>query len=117
MEKIKGVTSATIHGKTYWYARIDGKRKSFGSGSKGRKLAIQARKKFDVKEYENRELTLGQNRLPNRPRRPEPFPKAPNTSIHHSCAHARAGSLVSLYGAIRKPEVKIDLPRQVTKGR
>jgi len=59
MEKIKGVTSATIHGKVYWYARIDGKRKCFGSGEKGRKLAKKAREKFDVKEYENRELKAG----------------------------------------------------------
>jgi integrase len=59
MEKIKGVTSAIIHGKRYWYARIDGKRKCFGSGAKGFKLAKKAREKFNVKEYENRELKAG----------------------------------------------------------
>jgi integrase len=56
---MKGVTSTTINGKEYWYARIDGKRKCFGSGAKGYKLAKIARQKFDVKNYENRELRAG----------------------------------------------------------
>ena len=48
-----------MNGKEYWYARIGGVRKCFGSGAKGHKLAKKAREKFNVKEYENRELKAG----------------------------------------------------------
>jgi len=54
-KKIKGVTCKN----GYWYARIDGKEKCCGKGDKGRGLAVIARKKWEVKEYENREVNAG----------------------------------------------------------
>lgn len=43
----------------YWYARIEGHEKYCGKGEKGRKLAEAARKKWEVKQYENRQLNAG----------------------------------------------------------
>ena len=43
----------------YWYARIDSHEKYCGKGEKGRKLAEAARKKWEVKQYENREANAG----------------------------------------------------------
>lgn len=54
-KKIKGVTCKN----GYWYARIDGKEKCCGKGDKGRGLAVIARKKWEVKQYENREVNAG----------------------------------------------------------
>jgi integrase len=52
---MKGVTCKN----GYYYARVDGDLKYCGKGDKGRKLAEAARKKFDVKQYENREVNAG----------------------------------------------------------
>jgi integrase len=54
-KKIKGVTCKN----GYWYARIDGKQKCCGKGDNGRKLAKAARMKWEVKQYENREVNAG----------------------------------------------------------
>jgi integrase len=52
---IKGV----ICKNGYYYARIDGKQKYCGKGDKGFKLAKTARMKWEVKQYENREVNAG----------------------------------------------------------
>ena len=39
----------------YWYARVDGREVYCGKGEKGHKTAINARKKYEVKQYESRE--------------------------------------------------------------
>ena len=52
---IKGVTCKN----GYWYASIDGKQKYCGKGDKGYKLAKTARMKWEVKQYENREINAG----------------------------------------------------------
>ena len=57
--KLKGITSITRNGSTYWYARIDGKKPYCGKGDKGRKLAEAARGKYEGKKYENREMNAG----------------------------------------------------------
>ena len=54
-KKIKGVTCKN----GYWYARVEGKQKCCGKGNKGYKLAKTARMKWEVKQYENRELNAG----------------------------------------------------------
>jgi integrase len=56
---MKGVTSITRNGSTYWYARVDGERKYCGKDEKGRKLAVAARSKYVAKRYENREIVAG----------------------------------------------------------
>ena len=56
---MKGVTKITRNGTEYWYARVDGRRVYCGKDDKGYKLAIKARQKFEVKQYENREMTAG----------------------------------------------------------
>ncbi len=56
---MKGVTSITRNGSTYWYARVDGERKYCGKDEKGRKLAVAARSKCVAKRYENREIAAG----------------------------------------------------------
>ena len=43
----------------YWYARIEGREKYCGKGEKGRNMAKAARKKWEVKQYENREVNAG----------------------------------------------------------
>ena len=58
-KKIKGVTCITRNGATYWYARVDGRRKYCGKDDKGKKLAEIARKKWEVRQYENREVSVG----------------------------------------------------------
>ena len=58
-KKIKGVTCITRNGSTYWYARVDGRRKYCGKDDKGKKLAEIARKKWEVRQYENREVSVG----------------------------------------------------------
>ena len=52
---IKGVTCKN----GYYYARIDGEQKYCGKGDKGFKLATTARMKWEVKQYENREINAG----------------------------------------------------------
>ena len=52
---IKGVSCKN----GYWYARVDGALKYCGKGDKGRKLAEAARMKWQVKQYENREVNAG----------------------------------------------------------
>lgn len=54
-KKIKGVTCKN----GYWYAGIDGKQKCCGKGNKGYNLAKTARMKWEVKQYENREVNAG----------------------------------------------------------
>ena len=58
-KKIKGVTCIARNGSTYWYARVDGRRKYCGKDDKGKKLAEIARKKWEVRQYENREVSVG----------------------------------------------------------
>ena len=58
-KKIKGVTSITRNGSTYWYARVDGERVYCGKGDKGYKLAVAARAKHVARQYENREIAAG----------------------------------------------------------
>jgi integrase len=58
-KEIKGVTSITRNGATYWYARVNGERKYCGKDEKGRKLAVAARSKYVAKRYENREIVAG----------------------------------------------------------
>lgn len=43
----------------YWYARVDGCLKYCGKGDEGRKLAEAARMKWEVKQYENRQVNAG----------------------------------------------------------
>jgi integrase len=43
----------------YWYARIDSQEKYCGKGEKGRKVAEAARKKWEVRQYENKEINAG----------------------------------------------------------
>jgi len=43
----------------YWYARIDGAEQYCGKGETGHKLAIAARMKWEVKQYENKEIAAG----------------------------------------------------------
>ncbi len=43
----------------YYYARVEGCLKYCGKGDKGRKIAEAARKKWEVKLYENREINAG----------------------------------------------------------
>ena len=52
---IKGVTCKN----GYYYARIDGEQKYCGKGEKGFKLAKTARMKWEVKQYENKEINAG----------------------------------------------------------
>jgi integrase len=52
---IKGVTCKN----GYYYARIDGKQKYCGKGEKGFNMAKTARMKWEVKQYENREINVG----------------------------------------------------------
>ncbi len=52
---MKGVTCKN----GYWYASIDGQQKYCGKGNKGYKLAKAARMKWEVKQYENREVSTG----------------------------------------------------------
>jgi len=52
---IKGVTQKN----GYWYARVDGDLKYCGKGDKGFKLAMTARQKWNVKQYEDREVSVG----------------------------------------------------------
>jgi integrase len=52
---IKGVTCK----KGYWYARVDGDLVYCGKGDKGFMLATAARMKWEVKQYENREINAG----------------------------------------------------------
>jgi len=56
---IKGVSCITRKGVDYWYARINGERQYCGKGDKGRKLAETARMKYQVKQFENREVNAG----------------------------------------------------------
>jgi integrase len=56
---MKGVTSITRNGATYWYAQIDGHRVYCGKDEKGRKLAEAARSKYVGRKYENREVQAG----------------------------------------------------------
>jgi integrase len=58
-KKMKGVTSRQRNGTTYWYAMVDGRRVYCGKNEKGRKLAVKARQKYEVKRYENREVNAG----------------------------------------------------------
>jgi uncharacterized protein (UPF0548 family) len=55
MGSIKGVTQKN----GYWYARVDGKQIYCGKGEKGFKMAKAAREKWNVKQYENREVNAG----------------------------------------------------------
>lgn len=55
MGSIKGVTQKN----GYWYARVDGTLKYCGKGDKGFKIAKAARQKWEVKQYENREVNVG----------------------------------------------------------
>jgi len=54
-KKIKGV----ICKNGYWYARVEGNLKYCGKGDKGFKLAKASRMKWEVKQYENREVNAG----------------------------------------------------------
>ena len=45
--------------KNYWYARIDGHEKYCGKGDKGKGIAETARKKWEVKQYENKQVNAG----------------------------------------------------------
>ena len=54
-EKIKGVTCKN----GYWYATVEGKQKCCGKDNKGYNLAKAARMKWEVKQYENREVNAG----------------------------------------------------------
>jgi integrase len=58
-KKMKGVTSITRNGSTYWYAQVDGRRAYCGKDEKGRKLAEAARSKYVGRKYENREVQAG----------------------------------------------------------
>lgn len=58
-KKIKGVTCIKRKGTIYWYARVDGRRVCCGKGDKGYRLAVKARQKYEVKQYENREINAG----------------------------------------------------------
>jgi integrase len=55
MGSIKGVTQKN----GYWYARIDGKQVYCGKGDKGFNMAKAARQKWEVEQYENREVNAG----------------------------------------------------------
>jgi integrase len=60
MAKMKGVKCQKRNGTEYWYAALGGKSPQYcGKGNKGRKLAETARKKFEVKKYEHREVAAG----------------------------------------------------------
>lgn len=54
-KKIKGVTCKN----GYWYTRVEGKQKCCGKGNRGYNLAKAARMKWEVKQYENREVNAG----------------------------------------------------------
>jgi integrase len=54
-KNIKGVTCK----KGYWYARVDGGLLYCGKGEKGFRIATAARMKWEVKQYENREINAG----------------------------------------------------------
>ena len=54
-KKIKGVTCKN----GYWYGRFEGRQKCCGKGNKGYNLAKAARMKWEVKQYENREVSAG----------------------------------------------------------
>ena len=54
-KKMKGVTCKN----GYWYARVDRHLKYCGKGEKGRNLAEAARKKWEVKQYEDKEINAG----------------------------------------------------------
>ena len=54
-KKIKGVTCKN----GYWYARVEGNQKCCGKGNNGHNLAKAARMKWEVKQYENREVSAG----------------------------------------------------------
>lgn len=56
---MKGVSSVTRNGTTYWYARLNGKKVYCGKGEKGLEMAEAARSKEVVKKYENREVNAG----------------------------------------------------------
>ncbi len=57
--RMKGVTSITVKGSVYWYARIDGRKKYCGKGDKGRKLAEAAKAKDIARSYERKEVSAG----------------------------------------------------------
>ena len=56
---MKGVSSITKNGSTYWYARVDGKTVYCGIGQKGYDMAVAARKKYEAKQYESRQSGAG----------------------------------------------------------
>ncbi len=58
-KRMKGVYSQKRGNTEYWYARVDGQRKYCGKDDKGYKLAVAARKKYEVKQYENHEINAG----------------------------------------------------------
>ena len=56
---MKGVSSRERNGVIYWYARIHGRVKYCGKGSKGRSIAIAAKSKEVSSKYENQEINTG----------------------------------------------------------
>jgi integrase len=58
-KRMKGVTSITRNGSTYWYAQVDGRRIYCGKDEKGRQLAEAARSKHVGRRYESREVQAG----------------------------------------------------------
>ena len=59
MSKPKRIMKGVTYRNGYWYARIDGHLKYCGKGNKGCKLAQAARMKWEVKQYENKEISAG----------------------------------------------------------
>lgn len=56
---MKGVSSQTKNGATYWYARINGEKRYMGDGEQGRKRAEAARSKWIATKYERRDELAG----------------------------------------------------------
>ncbi len=56
---LKGITSITRNGTTYWYARVNGRRVYCGKDKEGKELAEAARKKYDAERYERRQRGAG----------------------------------------------------------
>lgn len=56
---MRGVTCKKVNGAIYWYAFVDGKQKSMGSGDEGKELAIAAKSKEVTQKFETKELKHG----------------------------------------------------------
>jgi len=56
---MKGVSSSTRNGETYWYAQVGGRKLYFGAGEQGRQDAEEAKHKEEAAKGETRRLRSG----------------------------------------------------------